>query len=191
MGWFPWYVWALGAGGLIVAAMFLPAFAVFARAANAMLGIVPALVWVILLVFALGAAGVERSQLVSLKATVKADKQAQIVKDAEVKIAAAEQATKVEAAYAANLKTQLKAQNASITRDQIIKSNAAAVRSERYGLRDTTSAFVAKNTGAADRERTLRLAAVFGDCAREYEEMAITADQLNRDRRLLLESWPR
>lgn len=64
---FPWYVWA----ALLLAAVAFAIFAPAAKVVNAALGICPPLVWAIMLVFAAGTAGVEKSQLSDLREEVK------------------------------------------------------------------------------------------------------------------------
>ena len=180
LGWFPWYVWALGAGGLIVAAMFLPAFAVFAKAANALLGVVPALVWAILLVFALGAAGVERSLLVSLKAEVKADKQAQIAKDAQAKVDAAN-AISVALKSAAEETSKLqKEQNVRIQKANQVTVKAVVdsrnLRDTVAGLRDTIytldTANMPNTTAAKYRTDAAIARGLLNECSSEYSKVA-------------------
>ena len=66
-GFFPWYAWAALLLAAIAFAIFWPA----AKAINAALGICPPLVWAIMLLFAAGTAGVEKSQLGNLRKEVK------------------------------------------------------------------------------------------------------------------------
>jgi hypothetical protein len=103
----------------------------------------------------------------------------------------AEATAKVAAAEQANLNKQIEANNAKTKRETTIQAAAAAVRNERYGLRDVTGAFIAKATPITCNERAKAVAVVFDQCAGRLEEMAATADRLESDRQLLLESWPK
>jgi hypothetical protein len=110
---------------------------------------------------------------------------------AEHAVEVADAKERVNAAEKANQLKQIEAQNAKTKRDTTIQNNAVAVRNERYGLRDTTSAFIAKSTESTCNERASAVAVVFDNCAGRLEDMAKIADGLASDRQLLIDSWPK
>ena len=109
---------------------------------------------------------------------------------AEHAVALAEATAKVNAAEQANLERITKAQNVKTKTETVIQSRAVAVRNERYGLRDSTSAFLAKAPATTCPERAEAVAVVFDQCAGALTELAETADRLESDRQLLLDGWP-
>jgi len=86
------------------------------------------------------------------------------------------------------------AQNAATQRDQTIRAAATAAATAGDRLRialDTIRAGLPNATPAASRDTAAALAAVFGDCAKEYRGLAEIADRHSSDSRTLIEAWPR
>ena len=110
---------------------------------------------------------------------------------AEYALQIADAKERVNKAEAANQTRIIGAQNAKTKRETKIQSNAAAVRNQRYGLRDATNSFLTKATPSTCHERATTVAVVFGECASALEDLAATADRLASDRQLLLDSWPK
>ena len=98
---------------------------------------------------------------------------------------------RVNAAEKANQLKQIEAQNAKSNREIVNHAAAAGARSELYGLRNITAAYVAKTTPSACNVRTETITAVFGQCADALTGLAEKADRIESDRQLLIDSWPR
>lgn len=98
---------------------------------------------------------------------------------------------RVNAAEKANQLKQIEAQNARTKRQIAVKANTDIASSTLYGLRDTTNAFAAKDTGTACHARTEAITAVFNECTSSLVDLAKKADGLENDRQLLIESWPK
>jgi hypothetical protein len=90
--------------------------------------------------------------------------------------------------------TQLqKAQNEATKRQKTLAADAAALRTERNGLRDDLATVRASRPGLArdTLERYANASAiVFADCTRSYSGLAQDADRLATERQTLIEAWP-
>lgn len=90
--------------------------------------------------------------------------------------------------------TQLqKAQNEATTRQKTLAADAAALRTERDGLRDqlaTAGRHLPGLTRPALERYTNTFGDVFAECVREYSGLAEAADRLASDRQTLIQSWP-
>ena len=109
---------------------------------------------------------------------------------AEHAVALSDAKERVNAAEKANQLKQIGAQNAKTKRQVAIKAATDSTNSSLYGLRDTTNAFAAKDTGTACYARTETLTAVFNQCASALVDLAKKTDGIESDRQLLIDSWP-
>lgn len=90
-------------------------------------------------------------------------------------------------------KTVEDARNDATIREQAIRRDAAGARSELDGLRDELAAIRQSLPDLADdavRQRADTVARLFGECAREYQELAERADRHASDVKTLSEAWP-
>lgn len=149
-----------------------------------LLGLFPARLWIYAaiagVIFAMGGTAAYKVQAWRIT-NIKAE-HTQAIAKATALVAAAEQANQTRIIEAQNVKTK---------RETVIQSAAVTVRNERYGLRDTTNAFIAKATPSTCNDRAKAVAVVFDQCAARLEDLAEVADRLESDRQLLLDSWPK
>lgn len=130
-------------------------------------------------IFALGGTSAWKVQAWRIKG-IKAE-HTQAITVATAKVAAAE------SAYQSKL---IEAQNAKSKRQVVIQSAANDANGALYSLRGATSEYIAKDSTSACNVRTETVAAVFESCAEALTGLAATADRLESDRQLLIESWP-
>ena len=131
-------------------------------------------------IFALGGASAWKVQ--AWRITNINAKHTQAIAEATAKVAAAE------SAYQSKL---IEAQNEKAKRQIVIQAAATGANSALYSLRGTASKYIAKDSTSACNVRTEAVTAVFDNCAEALVGLAATADRLENDRQLLLESWPR
>lgn len=149
-----------------------------------LLGLFPARLWIYAaiaaVIFALG--GTSAWKVQAWRITNIKNEHTQAIAVATAKVAAAE------SAYQSKL---IEAQNAKSKRQVVIQAAATGANSALYSLRGTTSKYIAKDSTSACNVRTETVAAVFDNCTEALAGLAATADRLENDRQLLLESWPR
>jgi len=91
----------------------------------------------------------------------------------------------------------LEVQNAQANatkRAQVARADSAAARTELDRLRDAIAAppvCVPGDTASASDVGTDTAGQLLAECSGAYQDLAATADRLNADRMMLLESWPR
>ena len=106
-------------------------------------------------------------------------------------LVASEAARAKESAWQTQLK---KAQDEATKRQTKLAADAAALRTERNGLRDdlaTVRASVPGLTRAALEQYANASAVVFDHCVREYSGLAQDADRLATERQTLIDGWPK
>jgi hypothetical protein len=146
-------------------------------ALNGLLGIIPAFVWAIALAGALATGCVEKLRYDHLDSAIKVERADHIQ-------AVAAATERVNAAEKANQLKQIEAQNVKAKNQILIKAAADSANVSLHSLRDTASAY----TSTCDvRAETIK--AVFSECAGAITELAATADRIEGDRQLLIDSW--
>lgn len=86
------------------------------------------------------------------------------------------------------------ARNDAVKRETILRRDAAGARNELDGLRDELAAIRQSLPDLADdavRQRADTLAKLFGECAREYQELAERADRHASDVQTMMNAWPK
>lgn len=151
---------------------------------NGLLGIVPAFVWAIALAGALATSCIEKLKYDHLDSAIKVERAGHIQ-------AVADATERVNAAEKANQLKQIEAQNAKSKNEILIKAAADSANASLHSLRDVASAYVAKNTPSTCDVRAETVKTVFSECAGALTDLAATADRIEADRQLLIDSWPK